>query len=98
LTVKPNAYDRARKELASRFKIRQLDLERVFLDALRKAAEDIGADWNVVVNADTKLPQSSDWRSLNHLIASKVIPIVERSIIQGNQTVLAYHASQMLIF
>jgi hypothetical protein len=91
LTVKPNAYNRAREELASRFKIRQLDLERLFLDALRKATEEAGADWNVVVNADTKSAQSADWRNLNHLIASKVIPVVEQALIQGDRTVLAYH-------
>ena len=91
LTVKANAYDRAREELADRFKTRLLDLERVFLDALRKAAEEVGADWNVVVNADAASPQSADWRNLNHLIASKVIPQVERALIQGDKTVLAYH-------
>lgn len=91
LTVKPNAYDRARDELADRFKTRPLDLERVFLDALRKAADEVGADWNVVVNADAASPHSADWRNLNHLIASKVIPQVEQAITQGDKTVLAYH-------
>lgn len=91
LTVKANAYGRAREELADRFKTRLLDLERVFLDALRKAAEEIGADWNVVVNADAALSQSADWRNLNHLIASKVIPQVEQALIKGDKTVLVYH-------
>jgi serine/threonine protein kinase len=91
LTVKLNAYNCARKELTNRFKTRQLDLERVFIDALRKAAEEVGADWNVVVNADTALTQSADWRNLNHLIAGKVIPVVEQALLQGDRTVLAYH-------
>jgi hypothetical protein len=63
----------------------------VFLDALRNAAEEVGADWNVVVNADAASLQSADWRNLNHLIASKVIPEVEQALIQGDKTVLAYH-------
>jgi serine/threonine protein kinase len=91
LTVQANAYERAREELANRFKTRPLDLERVFLDALREAADEVGADWNVVVNADAASPQSADWRHLNHLIASKVIPSVEAAILQGDRTVLAYH-------
>ena len=32
-----------------------------------------------------------DWRNLNHLIASNVIPRVEQSVIQGDKTVLTYH-------
>jgi hypothetical protein len=91
LTAKPNLYQRVREELTARFKTRPLDLERVFLDALRKAAGDVGADWNVVVNADAAPPQSADWRNLNHLIASKVISQVEQVLIQGDKTVLAYH-------
>jgi hypothetical protein len=91
LTVQANAYRRAREELISRFKTRPLDLERVFLDALRQAAGEIGADWNVVVNADVAPPQSADWHNLNHLIASKVIPRVEQAIIEGDGTVLVYH-------
>ena len=44
-----------------------------------------------MVNADAAPPQSADWHNLNHLIASKVIPQVERAIIQGDGTVLVYH-------
>ncbi len=91
LTVRPNLYQRARQELAERFRTRPLDLERVFLDALRQAATEAGADWAVVVNADAAVPQSSDWRNLNQLIAGSVIPQVEQAVIQGDKTVLAYH-------
>ncbi len=91
LTVKMNLYDRARQELATRFATRPLDLERVFLDSLRQAAGDVGADWTVVVNADTADRRSEDWRNLNHLIASQVIPQVEQALIQGDRTVLTYH-------
>jgi hypothetical protein len=95
LTVKPNLYERARQELIGRFATRPLDLERVFLDALREAAGEVGADWTVVVNADAADRRSEDWRNLNHLIASRVIPQVEQTLIQGapeaDKTVLAYH-------
>ena len=94
LTVKPNLYDIARKELTGRFATHPLDLERVFLDALRQAADEAGADWNVVVNADAADRNSPDWRNLNHLIASKVITQVEQALLQNNvtaQTVLTYH-------
>ena len=94
LTVAPKYYDLAHGELTNRFATRLLDLERVFLDALRQAAEEVGADWTVVVNADAADHKSEDWRNLNHLIASKVIPQVEQALLQGNttgQTVVAYH-------
>jgi serine/threonine protein kinase len=94
LTVKPNLYDAARKEITGRFATRPLDLERVFVTALRQAADAVGADWNVVVNADATDYRSEDWRNLNHLIASKVIPQVEKSLLQDNvtsQTVLTYN-------
>ncbi|MCO6436553.1 MAG: BREX system serine/threonine kinase PglW [Phycisphaerae bacterium] len=91
LTAKPNLYERARQELLNRFDVRPLDLERVFLDSLRQAAEEVGADWNVVVKADAAGPNSTDWRNLNHLIASKVVPKVEEAIVQDGKTVVIYH-------
>ena len=91
LTIKPNMYERARQELLKRFDVRPLDLERVFLDALRKAVDEAGADWDVVVSADAAEPNSVDWRNLNQLIAGKVIPKVEEAIIQGDKTVVIYH-------
>lgn len=91
LTVKANVYRRAFKELTTRFETRPLDLERVFLDALREAAGEVGADWNVVINADAAPRESTDWRNLNHLIASKVIPQVEQAFIEDDRTVLAFH-------
>lgn len=91
LTVQPNAYKLAKDELTDRFQTRPLDLEQVFIDALREAAAEVGADWNVVINADATSPQSADWRNLNHLIASKVIPKVEQAVIHGERTVLVYH-------
>jgi serine/threonine protein kinase len=95
LTVKPNLYERARQELTGRFATRPLDLERVFLDALRQAASEVGADWTVVVGADAADNRGEDWRNLNHLIASRVIPQVEQTLIQdapeADKTVLTYH-------
>ena len=94
LTVAPKYFDLAQSELISRFAVRPLDLEHVFLDALRHAADEVGADWAVVVNADAAEHNSADWRNLNHLIASKVIPQVEQAMVQNNvtgQTVLSYH-------
>lgn len=61
------------------------------MDALRQASNEVGADWNVVVTADAAPLQSTDWRNLNHLIAKKVIPLVERTLIQAENTALAYH-------
>jgi serine/threonine protein kinase len=91
LTVKANVYRHAFSELTARFETRPLDLERVFLDALRKASDEVGANWDVVVKADAAPPDSTDWRNLNQLIASRVIPKIEEACIQGDRTVLAYN-------
>src|ERR1019366_3803982 len=69
LTVKPNLYDSARKELTSRFATRRMGLESAFAHAVRHGADEVGADWNIVVNADAADRKSEDWRNLNHLIA-----------------------------
>jgi serine/threonine protein kinase len=91
LVVKPNLYQVARTELAKRFRVRPIDLEKVFLDALRQAAAEVGADWTVVVNADVAAHDGSDWRNLNHLIGMQVMPKVEAALLEGDGTVLAYH-------
>jgi serine/threonine protein kinase len=94
LTVAPKYYDLAREELISRFATQPLDLERVFVTALRQAADDVGADWTTVVNADAADRRSEDWRNLNHLIASKIIPHVEQAFTKSDsdgKTVLAYN-------
>jgi hypothetical protein len=94
LTVKRNLYERALQELTRLFATRPLDLERVFLDALRAATSETGEDWNVVVDADAAERSSEDWRNLNQLIACHVMPKVEEALIQGpepKKTVLTYH-------
>jgi len=93
MTVKPNLHDRAHRELTTRFDVSPLDLEAVFVEALHRAADEVGADWRVVVAADAAPHNSSDWRNLNQLIATKVIPIVEQSLTNGDKTILAYHAN-----
>ena len=95
MTVKPVLYELARQELVTRFATRPLDLERVFLEALRAATNEIGEDWNVVVDADAADCGSEDWRNLNQLIACHVIPKVEQAVSihepEPNKTVLTYH-------
>jgi serine/threonine protein kinase len=81
LTVKQNLYEPVRDVLLRHFNLRGLDLESVFLSALRQAADAVGADWDVVVSADAAERNSTDWRNLNHLIAAHVIPKVEELIL-----------------
>jgi hypothetical protein len=94
LTVNRHAYDLALQALTRLFATQPLDLERTFLDALHEATDEVGADWDVVVAADAADPRSEDWRNLNHLIASRVIPKVEQTLIRGDpgvkKTVLTY--------
>lgn len=91
MTVKSNLYERAKEELTERFEVQALDLETLFIDSLHKAADEAGADWHVVVAADAAPPNSGDWRNLNQLIASMVIPKVEQVLTEGEKTILTYH-------
>jgi len=93
MTVKPNLHDRAQHELTTRFAVKPVDLEAVFIEALHQAADEVGADWRVVIAADAAPPNSSDWHNLNQLIAGKVIPQVEQALTDGDKTILAYHAN-----
>ena len=91
MTVKPNLHERAKHELAERFDVQPLDLEALFVEALHRAADEVKADWRVVVAADAAPESSGDWRNLNQLIAKKVIPQVEQALTDGGKTILAYH-------
>ncbi len=91
LTVPLALYRTAHEEIARRFDIRALDLEHLFLTALRRAATAIQADWNVVVQADAAAVNSPDWRKLNHLIATAVIPAIEQDLVAPGKTIFAWN-------
>ena len=79
LTVEPRQYHRAADELEARFGLERVSLEGLLLDALREAAQALGADWAVVLRADAEDSGSRDWRRLQSLV-TKAMPAVEAAL------------------
>ena len=80
LTVAPRQYGRAAEEIEERFGLERVSLEGLVLDALRRAAAAVGADWDVVLRADAGDRGSRDWRRLQALVA-KAVPAVEAALL-----------------
>lgn len=67
LVVAPREYDRTAAELATRFRVSPIDVERVVLDSLRESADALGVDWNLVLAADEDTA-GPDWQNLLQLV------------------------------
>ena len=90
LTVEPSQLERARAELAARFDLDACDLDALFLESLRTEAERIGASWDVVLAADAKAHDSTDWANLQRLV-ERALPGIEGRLRSGQRTCLALH-------
>ena len=90
LTVEPSQLERAREELAARFDLDSCDLDDLFLESLRTEAERIGASWDVVLAADAKAHDSTDWANLQRLV-ERALPGIEGRLRSGQKTCLALH-------
>ncbi len=90
LTVEPSQLERARAELAARFDLDACDLDDLFLESLRAEAERAGASWDVVLAADAKPHDSTDWANLQRLV-ERALPGIEGRLRSGRKTCLALH-------
>ena len=90
LTVEPSQLERARAELAARFDLDACDIDALFLESLRAEAERIGASWDVVLAADAKAHDSTDWANLQRLV-ERALPGIEGRLRSGQRTCLALH-------
>jgi serine/threonine protein kinase len=86
LTVEPGDYEGARAELLRRFALEELDLEGHLLDGLRRAAQEAGARWEVVLKADRE-PGGSDWPRLLSLVR-RAVPRLEERIAAATRPLL----------
>jgi hypothetical protein len=90
LTVMPSKLEEAREELMRRFDLDACDLDALFLESLRTEAERIGASWDVVLAADAKAHDSTDWANLQRLV-DRALPGIEDRLRSGHATCLALH-------
>jgi serine/threonine protein kinase len=86
LLVHPKYYQRAMRELSARFPVRLVDLEGVFIDALREVADKAGVNWELVLQTDV-VPNTGDWNKLM-LLVGRTLPIIEQELTSVDQTLL----------
>lgn len=82
LIVNPKCYHRAIRELQHRFPVEVIDVEGLFIDALRNVAAKANAKWEAIVSADAK-PGSEPWKKFMVLV-NRAMPAVEKSLITGD--------------
>ena len=86
----PSDLERACTDLTRRFDLDACDLDALFLESLRAEAERAGASWDVVLAADAKPHDSTDWTNLQRLV-DRALPRIEARLRSGQQTCLALH-------
>ena len=86
LMVSPKRYRRAVRLLSERYPVETIDMEGLFLDALRQVAEEARVDWDLVLKADAK-PGSGDWNKLLRLIG-RAMPKIEQRLMSSDKTIL----------
>ena len=80
----------AAQKLAQHFDIATLSLDRLLIDTLRAQADQIGADWQVVRQADRTAHDSVDWRRLNTL-TQKAMPQVLQQLRDDPRPLIVQH-------
>jgi len=93
LLVNPNYhqnYQKAMKELSSRFPVQLVDFEEVFLEALRHAAAKARVSWDLVVKTDAT-PCQGDWDKLM-LLVGRAMKAVEQRFQRAEKTMLLVYA------
>jgi serine/threonine protein kinase len=87
LTAAPNDLRRAEREILDRFPVQRVDLDRLILRELKSAAGQLGARWEVVLNADAASRDSADWRRLQQLV-DRAMPAVRRALEERTEPAL----------
>jgi serine/threonine protein kinase/predicted XRE-type DNA-binding protein len=86
LMVAPKHYQRAINEFMHRYELDVVDLEGVFIDALREVAGKAKVDWDLILRTDSKVGEG-DWQKLMMLVG-RAMPAVEARLTQSDKTIL----------
>jgi hypothetical protein len=90
LTVAPRRLLDAEAAIVQRFPVTRISLEALLLREMKTVAEQAGARWDIVLQADAAAPQSADWRRLQTL--------VRRAMLAVEQTLFAAHTPVLLVY
>jgi len=87
LSVAPKGLDAVELELTRRFGVTSRNIDEILIRLMRRQAEAVKADWNVVLKADAAPRDSQDWRNLMILV-SRVMPSLEQELLTTEGTAL----------
>lgn len=88
LRVGTTAYRAARRQILRRFRtVQEIDADERLLRHMRAAAEEVGAQWDVVLRADSAAENTQDWRYLKMLVG-RALPAFEADLLGTAGTVL----------
>jgi hypothetical protein len=91
LTVAPKGLEAVEKELARRFGVAPRNVDEILIGLMRRQAEAMRADWQVVLKADAAARDSQDWRNLMILV-SRVMPALEQELLSTDGTALLVYS------
>lgn len=77
-------------QILREFDVERISLDGLLLDRMRAAADELGADWQVVQTADGADPTSRDWQNLVSLV-DQVMPGIEEMLLSREKPVLLVH-------
>lgn len=91
ISVPQGAEEQACIELQRRFDIDIRDLDRLFIDLMKREAGTAGADWNVVLKADAaQQHDSAEWQNLQILV-ERCLPDITKLLRSPDRTPLIIH-------
>jgi hypothetical protein len=76
--------------IVQRFPVTRISLEALLLREMKAVAEQVGARWDIVLQADAAAPQSADWRRLQTLVR-RAMPAVEQALFTAQTPLLLVH-------
>jgi hypothetical protein len=89
--VAPKHLLRAERELPRRFPVQRVSVEALLIEQMKTLAQQAGANWEVVLRADSTERGSKDWRNLVTLVR-RAIPAVEQRLLESEKTVLVVYS------
>ena len=87
LHTTPKRLREAEREIRRRFSVDVVDVDAELIAAMRQQAEQIGADWSVVLRADAAKRDSRDWERLLMLV-KRAMPTLEQRLTERSGPVL----------
>ena len=80
LTVPPRRLADAERALASAFAIDARSADELLIRHMKAAAGEAGADWRIVLRADSEPRGSADWTTLMRLVSHRALPRVRAEL------------------